>query len=277
MSVSVESNGPQTGLDGTGNNKPLWTAVGLLGTAVLALGAALVYVQSHPGESRAVGSPSVMTQALPGPVDQPVLAQDEVGKPVVAPVKKAPPAARPVAQKHDKPVQPAPGAANSQAAPVVIAAIPAVAVQPPVPVKPACANCATVEAATPIQRESAGSGVGAVAGGVLGAVVGNQVGAGSGKTAATILGALGGGWAGNEVEKRMKKVTVYDVRVRMEDGATRSFELATAVAAGAKVTVEGNALRLADGSLAGPLLVKPAPQIQGNSPNNPNSPIQTGG
>ena len=141
---------------------------------------------------------------------------------------------------------------------------------------PFCANCATVEAATPIQRESAGSGVGAVAGGVLGAVVGNQVG-GGGKTAATILGALGGGWAGNEVEKRIKKVTVYDVRVRMEDGATRSFELATPVASGAKVTVEGNGLRLADGSLAGPLPVKPAPQIQGNSPNSPNGPIQTGG
>lgn len=206
-----------------------------------------------------------------------MLAQDEVSNPVVAPVKKAPPAARPVAQKHDKPVQPAPGSANSPGGPVVVAANPAVTAQPPAPVKPVCANCATVEAATPIRRESAGSGVGAVAGGVLGAVVGNHVGGSSGKAAATILGALGGGWGGNEVEKRMKKVTVYDVRVRMEDGATRSFELATPVASGAKVTVEGNGLRLADGSLVGPLPVKPAPQIQGNSPNNPNSPIQTGG
>jgi uncharacterized protein YcfJ len=40
--------------------------------------------------------------------------------------------------------------------------------------------------------------VGAVVGGVLG----NQVGQGSGKTVATILGALGGGYLGNEIAKK---------------------------------------------------------------------------
>ena len=35
--------------------------------------------------------------------------------------------------------------------------------------------------------------MGAVAGGVLGAVLGNQVGHGNGRAAATLLGAVGGG------------------------------------------------------------------------------------
>jgi uncharacterized protein YcfJ len=43
-----------------------------------------------------------------------------------------------------------------------------------------------------------GIGVGAVVGGLLG----NQVGGGNGKTLVTIAGAIGGGYAGNEVAKR---------------------------------------------------------------------------
>ena len=40
---------------------------------------------------------------------------------------------------------------------------------------------------------------------------------------ATIAGAVGGGYAGNEVEKRTRSATTYQVRVRMEDGQTRNF------------------------------------------------------
>jgi outer membrane lipoprotein SlyB len=103
--------------------------------------------------------------------------------------------------------------------------------------------CGTVESVTPIQREAAaGSGVGAVAGAVLGGLLGNQVGGGDGKTIATVIGAIGGGWAGNTVEKRMKKETVYQVEVRMEDGSTRSVEQSSAPAVGSRVTVEGNVI-----------------------------------
>jgi hypothetical protein len=41
----------------------------------------------------------------------------------------------------------------------------------------------------------------------------------------------------------MKKETVYQVQVRMEDGGTRTFEQATPTAVGAKVVVEGNVLQ----------------------------------
>lgn len=51
-----------------------------------------------------------------------------------------------------------------------------------------------------LTKENVGKGVG----GVLGGLLGSRVGSGSGKTAATILGALGGYWLGGEVGRRMQ-------------------------------------------------------------------------
>ncbi len=107
-----------------------------------------------------------------------------------------------------------------------------------------CSTCGVVEGVRPVERKGEGSGVGAVAGGVVGAVVGNQMGGGSGKTAMTVLGAIGGGVAGNEIEKRSKTTTVYEVRVRMDDGTLRSFTSATAPAPGAPVTVTEQGFKL---------------------------------
>jgi outer membrane lipoprotein SlyB len=117
-----------------------------------------------------------------------------------------------------------------------------------------CASCGTVEAVTAVKRAGKVNGVavgdttiglGTVAGGVLGGVLGHQVGAGNGKTAMTVLGAAGGAYAGNKIEENMKSVTVYDVKVRMDDGSVRNVEVSNAVAVGAKVTVEGKNLRMA--------------------------------
>ncbi len=116
----------------------------------------------------------------------------------------------------------------------------AVTAQPQAPAaRPVCADCATVAAVTPVEREGQGSGAGAVAGGVLGAIVGNQIGRGQGKDVATIIGAVGGGLAGNEVEKKMKKTTVYQVELRMDDGSRRTLELGTPIGVGARVRVAG--------------------------------------
>ncbi|MEO6032387.1 MAG: glycine zipper 2TM domain-containing protein [Burkholderiaceae bacterium] len=77
----------------------------------------------------------------------------------------------------------------------------------------------------PIRTRPQGSGVGAVAGGVLGAVVGNQFGHGSGRTAMTAIGAAGGAVAGNNVERNYKTaVTGYRVRVALDNGQSRTFE-----------------------------------------------------
>jgi outer membrane lipoprotein SlyB len=100
--------------------------------------------------------------------------------------------------------------------------------------------------------------VGAVAGGVAGAVLGNQVGNGNGKTVATILGAIGGGFAGNAIEKNMKKETVYQVSVRMDDGSRRTVEVAQPPAVGSKVTVDGSSIRSNEGAV----YRAPAPVVQ---------------
>ncbi len=275
--------------------KPLWIAVGALGAAVLALGATLVYLQARPAESRITSMPaitSVQTEAVPAaiaastasPSPLAAMKQDESEKPVAAPAKKSPVTSKSAASKNARATgsTATANASNHGAgsnAPVVSSGYPAVAMDSPAvaqpapqPVRSVCGNCGTVESATPIQREGSGTGLGAVAGGVLGAVVGNQVGGGNGRTAAAVLGALGGGWAGNSIEKKMKKETLYQVRVRMEDGGSRTFEVATPVNAGSHVTVEGGSLRLADGSLASPL----PPRQQRQTQSSPN-PIPTGG
>jgi outer membrane lipoprotein SlyB len=119
------------------------------------------------------------------------------------------------------------------------------AVPPAARVPAPCRHCGVVESVRAVKKKGEGTGVGAVAGGVVGGVVGNQFGHGNGRAAMTVLGAVGGGLAGHEIEKRSRSVTVYDVQVRMDDGSLRKFEQATAPAVGARVTVDGNKLRLA--------------------------------
>lgn len=110
------------------------------------------------------------------------------------------------------------------------------------PAAPTCAHCGVVESVQAVQHNGQASGVGAVAGGVLGGVLGHQVGGGNGRTAMTVLGAVGGGMAGNEVEKRSKATTTYRVKVRTDSGALRTVEQRTAPAVGQRVRFEGSTL-----------------------------------
>lgn len=71
-----------------------------------------------------------------------------------------------------------------------------------------------------VRQNNTGSGVGLIAGAVVGGIVGNQVGGGQGKTAATVIGAAGGAYAGNEVEKRnQQQADAYKFTIRMRDGS----------------------------------------------------------
>lgn len=245
----------------------LWAAIGVLGAATLSLGAVLLNPQWRPADT-----------AAPQPVS-PVAVQATIAAPVVAPT---PPVALPdslgageavvpsgvsekkgasapvnTAQAAPKKIALKPAATPAKAAtvpppppesPVVTSEWPAEPVAPAAPAKAAkalCARCGTVQSVTPVQREPAkGSGVGVLVGGALGGLLGNQVGDGTGKTVATVLGAVGGGWAGNEVEKRIKKETVYQVTVRMQDGSVRQLEQRESIAVGAAVTVEGDTIHL---------------------------------
>jgi outer membrane lipoprotein SlyB len=92
-------------------------------------------------------------------------------------------------------------------------------VQPPA----VCHSCGRVESVTAIREPASGSGIGVATGAVLGGLLGNQVGNGNGRTLATVAGAVAGGFGGNEVEKRVRSTTAYQVHVRMEDGQMRTF------------------------------------------------------
>lgn len=105
-----------------------------------------------------------------------------------------------------------------------------------------CANCGTVEAVRTIEMKGEGTGLGAVAGGVTGAVIGNQMGSGRGNTAMTVIGAAGGAFAGNEIEKNVKKRYAYRITVRMEDGTFRTVSQSQPPAVGV-----GDKVRVADG------------------------------
>lgn len=68
------------------------------------------------------------------------------------------------------------------------------------------------------EGQSSPSGVGAIVGGVAGGVIGHQIGSGGGNTAATIIGALGGAFIGNNIERANQRDR-YRVTVRLDSGA----------------------------------------------------------
>jgi outer membrane lipoprotein SlyB len=219
--------------------KPLWVAVSLLGAAVLAMGGTMLYQRS----------PAAVANASPPAISAPA-AGETAQKPAAMAANDTP--TKPVVQ-HTQPAHRDAPAAKQLAAAANGAAPSSVPVPLPTPSSQAraCIDCGSVESVTPVQRsiKPSGPGIGAVAGGVLGAVLGNQVGQGNGKTVATLLGAVGGGFAGNAIENNVRKETVYAVSVRMDDGSRRSVELAQAPSVGSRVTLEGSALRLADGTV----------------------------
>jgi outer membrane lipoprotein SlyB len=72
------------------------------------------------------------------------------------------------------------------------------------------------------------TGGGAVLGAVIGAVVGNQVGSGTGRAAATGVGAVGGALIGNTLEKRRQDDDdFYRIRVRFDHGGVGDFNYRT--------------------------------------------------
>ena len=249
--MSTQTDNFQPGQPSASNAKPLWAAVGILGAAVLAMGGTMIYQGRSPAPvaqvaaiSPELAKPLVAASAARSSAGGASAADDMIEKPSAAPAKPAPVPAKKVAKPTPRPT-PSPSVAGVAPAPAPMPAPVAVVAAP------ICGNCGAIESVTPIERttKADGPGVGAVGGGVLGAVLGNQVGQGNGRTVATILGAIGGGFAGNAIEKNMKKETVYQVGVRMDDGSRRTVEVAQAPAVGSKVTVEGSSLHSRDGGV----------------------------
>ena len=110
-----------------------------------------------------------------------------------------------------------------------------------------CSSCGVVTSVQYVEKKGEGSGAGLVAGGIVGGVLGHQIGSGHGNTAATIIGAGAGAYAGNQIEKNAKKKSYWVVSVRMDDGEKRSVTMGSqpAYKKGDRVKiVDGNRLAL---------------------------------
>lgn len=86
-----------------------------------------------------------------------------------------------------------------------------------------CTGCGKVLSVKVAEKEGKAGAVGMVAGGVAGALLGNQVGSGTGRTVATVAGAAGGAYAGNKIEQKMKSTKVWEVAVRFDNGEEKTF------------------------------------------------------
>lgn len=219
--------------------KWLWAAIAALGMCVLALGAALL-AQQRTG---AVGQPQALASAPRTPESE--VIEEKGAEALMQRAQLAPeniatqaPAAAPVQRSAARAYPQAPQQARYEDVDARNAR------RQDAAQAPLCTVCGRIESVQAVQHAAPATGVGAVAGGVLGAVVGNQVGKGSGRTAATVLGAVGGGYVGHTVEQRTRTHTVYEVRVRMDDGSVRRFTRSQPVPEGAPVRLQGKGFQL---------------------------------
>lgn len=90
-------------------------------------------------------------------------------------------------------------------------------------VEPVCADCGKVVSVEVKDKEGEGGALGVIAGGVAGAILGNQVGNGTGRDLATIAGAAGGALAGHKIEQKVKTTKVWNVTVSFDNGSRQTF------------------------------------------------------
>ena len=84
-----------------------------------------------------------------------------------------------------------------------------------------CRDCGVIVEVKEVNVPGKGSGIGAVAGGVGGAVVGHEIGDGS--RAGTAVGAVVGAVAGHQIERQARAHKRYDITVRMNDGTVKNL------------------------------------------------------
>ncbi len=125
----------------------------------------------------------------------------------------------------------------------------AAAAQAAEPLKPSdkqlkalCESCAVVTEVHTEKRKGKATAVGTVGGAVVGGVVGNKVGDSG---VATVGGAVVGGLLGREVEKQVRKHTVWVVSSTRRDGTAQRHEFNhdPQLKAGDTVKAEGEGIR----------------------------------
>ena len=212
---------------------PLLTAAAISVTVFSAVGVgAMTGLLPHSLSSTPQPAPQIASQAAEAPLPTPPIGAGAVREASEAQASDMPPAApvsTPARPAHKK-------AAHAKAAkPVQLAEVspmPPQAQGAPVPPPPPAIEAprplpgvlGVVESVREISKPAEKSnGVGPIAGGVAGAVVGNQFGHGTTKSILTILGAAGGAFAGKEIETNVRSTKHWEVNVRLDDGSYRTL------------------------------------------------------
>lgn len=243
-----------------GIHRGIWIGGGLMALTIVALATALVVKSNGPDSASPVASTATPMVAAPATPDvatvapPPVLQNESAANPPVvnSSVAQAPQVTpAPVRTvHHHRPIHSTPSSTGnisvaSNGGPVESNANPDFDTPPRsgtgiAPV--ACPSCGVVDSYDAVQVQGQANGVGAVAGGVGGALLGSQIAGRHNHTLGGVIGAIGGGLLGNTIEKHERTTTVYDVHVRMNDGSTRTVRQSTVPAVGASVRIEGHTL-----------------------------------
>lgn len=88
----------------------------------------------------------------------------------------------------------------------------------------ACSDCGKVVAVSIAEKDGKSNALGLLAGGAAGALLGNQIGGGTGKTIATVGGAAGGAYAGKKIQEKVNAHKVWTVTAQFSDGSKHSFD-----------------------------------------------------
>ncbi len=116
--------------------------------------------------------------------------------------------------------------------------------QPAFQVSQPSSRIGTVESIRSQTVQNNNATLGALGGALVGGILGNQVGQGSGRTAATVVGAAGGAYAGNRMASGSSLVWV--IGIRYDDGSLATIQQASspAVRIGDRVRVSNNGMEL---------------------------------
>ena len=107
------------------------------------------------------------------------------------------------------------------------------------------ARIGTVDSIQQEAVQNVPSAVGAIGGALVGGGLGSLIGGGTGQTVATVVGAIGGGFVGNEAAKRSQTM-VWRIGVRYDDGSIASIQQTAPpnLRIGDRVRVTGNGIEL---------------------------------
>jgi outer membrane lipoprotein SlyB len=220
----------------SGIHRGVWIGGGLMALTIIALATTLVVKNNDalPDSASAAAAPLVATTTPGAPTtEQPSVANppavDAPQATATAPVHEA---TRPIHHPASRETASDSGW-NDQ--PQRVASV------------PVCATCGVIDGYSAVQVQGQNNGVGAVAGGLGGALVGSKIAGRGNHSVGGVIGAIGGGLLGNAIESHQRATTVYDVRVRMSDGSIRTVRQASVPHVGERVNVDGNKLRAVDG------------------------------